>query len=110
MQCELVAQADVTEKLTPLMWKAVPRQAATVLHIVRGTRVGPIFRTPRARRISAASTTLAGDPPPLPAIRPVRGLLTSLGVRPASAIAAFKEIAAKAAASPMKRRSRRSRC
>ena len=69
------------------MWKDVPRQAATVLHIVRGTRVGPILRTPRLRAMSADSTMLAEEPPPEPAIRPVRTLETWPGSSPLCSMA-----------------------
>ena len=40
-----------------------------------------------ARSVSAASIWFAGEPPPEPMMRPVRGCETCCGVRPASAIA-----------------------
>jgi hypothetical protein len=48
--------------------------ADTVEHIVRVTMYGPTRRTPLARSRSAASTWLAQEPPPEPAIRPMRSL------------------------------------
>ena len=69
------------------MLKAVARLADTVEHIVRGTMYGPTLRTPRLRSRSAASTCHSLEPPPEPAITPVRTLLTWLSSRPASAMA-----------------------
>ena len=66
---------------------AVDSAADTVEPIVRGTMYGPTLRTPRARRMSAVSTCQWLEPPPEPAIRPVRGSPTCSSVRPASAIA-----------------------
>ena len=94
----------------PLILKGVARQAATVLPMVLVTPYGPILRTPRERSVSAAFTTLELEAPPDPAIRPVRTFETSPTSRPASAIACFIDIKAKAAASPMNRKTLRSIC
>lgn len=69
------------------MPNAVARLAETVEHIVRGTMYGPTRRTPRLRAMSAVSTCQWLEPPPEPAIRPVRGCRTCASSRPASAIA-----------------------
>ena len=65
----------------------MPRHAATVLDMVRGTMYGPTRRAPFSRSVSAASTVLAVEAPPEPATSPVRGFEISTSVRPASAMA-----------------------
>src|SRR5690606_41737274 len=87
MQCAEVAQAAPIEYDRPLILNAVARLADTVEHIVRGTMYGPTLRTPRSRSRSAAATCQWLEPPPEPAIRPVRGALTAASSRPAPAMA-----------------------
>ena len=89
MQWALVAQAEPMLKLRPLISKGVARQADVVLVIVRGTMYGPMRLMPLRAAMSAASTWFAGEPPPEPVMRPVRGWETWSGSRPASAIASF---------------------
>ena len=69
------------------MPNAVASFADTVEHIVRGTMYGPTRRTPFSRSRSPVSICHCGEPPPEPAITPVRGSCTASSFRPASAIA-----------------------
>src|SRR6185312_3783737 len=94
--------------LRPRMPKVVASVADTVEHIVRGTMYGPILRTPLLRSRSPVSICQRGEPPPEPAIAPMRGLRTCSASSPASAIAERIDTYAYAAASPMKRFSLRS--
>ena len=66
--------------------------------------------TPRLLSVSALVMIFSLDAPPDDAMRPVRGLETSLSSSPASSIAHFMAMYAYAAASPMKRRTLRSIC
>ena len=58
------------------MWNAVANEADTVEHIVRGTIYGPTRRTPFSRTRSPVSICHCAEPPPDPAITPVRGAVT----------------------------------
>ena len=78
----------------PLTLKLVARQADTVELMQRVTWYGPTRRMPFSRSVSAASIWLAGEPPPEPMMRPVRGWLTCSGVRPACLIASSRAICA----------------
>ena len=78
----------------PLMPKLVDRHADTVELMQRVTWYGPTRRMPLLRRMSAASIWLAGEPPPEPMMRPVRGCDTCSGVRPDSAMALANEMCA----------------
>ena len=69
------------------MPNAVASVAETVEHIVRGTMYGPTLRTPFWRSRSAASICQRGEPPPEPAITPLRGWQICSIDNPASAIA-----------------------
>ena len=87
MQWVEVAQAEVIEKLRPLILNQVDSVADGPELIALGTANGPIRLTPLSRAMSAASTIARVEGPPEPTIRPVRSLETSASVRPASAIA-----------------------
>ena len=69
------------------MPNAVASVADTVEHIVRGTMNGPTLRTPLLRSRSPVSICHLGEPPPEPAITPVRGWQMCSMASPASAIA-----------------------
>ena len=73
------------------MPNGVARQADTVLPMVRVTMKGPTRLMPLVRSVSAAHTWLKLEAPPEPATKPVRGLDTCSGVRPACSMACFMD-------------------
>ncbi len=69
------------------MPNAVANVAETVEHIVRGTMNGPTLRMPLSRSKSPVSICQRAEPPPEPAITPLRGCVICSMAKPASAIA-----------------------
>src|SRR5438309_2331606 len=67
-----VAQAEVMEKLTPLILNQVESVADGPELIAFGTANGPIRLTPLLRAMSADSTMARVDGPPDPTTSPVR--------------------------------------
>src|SRR5271168_2346013 len=74
MQWVEVAQAEVIEKLIPLILNQVDSVADGPELIALGTANGPMRLTPLARAISAASTMAWVDGPPEPTTSPVFSL------------------------------------
>src|SRR5688572_17797051 len=108
MQWVEVAQAELIEKLRPLILNQVASVADGPELMALGTANGPTRLGPFSLAVWAASTMARVDGPPAPTIRPTFSWLISSSEKPASAIACSMAMWPKAVPWARNRAARRS--